>query len=388
MSLHDSVRRTIRSYGLLPRNSRVVVALSGGADSVALLMVLREIAPADGFHLVGAAHLNHQLRGAAADADEEFCRRMAAGLKMSLYVERVDVAARARVAGMSVEQAAHEARGEFYARAAAEAGAAAIAVAHTKDDQAETFLLRLLRGAGPRGLGGMHPRSGIVVRPFIETGRADVRAFAEAGRIPFCEDATNEDTTIPRNRVRHELLLFLETRFSPRIVDVLAREAAIAREDAEYLDAAASAIAARLLSRVAGGVEISIEALVALPPAMARRVVRQAQHIASDGRFVGFEAVDAVLRLAVSNSSGPLDLAGHRVNRRGDTLVLRSSSGRRPSSHRSNLRISCGFRGRCRFPRPPVRFRPTWARSPPGRALRTCGGWWVAATRRCWKRGG
>ncbi|HKY20499.1 MAG TPA: tRNA lysidine(34) synthetase TilS [Vicinamibacterales bacterium] len=328
MHLKDSVRRTIQRFGLLPRGSRVVVALSGGADSVALLVVLREIAETEGFQLAGAAHLNHQLRGADADADEEFCQRLAASLDVPLHVERIDVASRADAGGISLEQAAHDARAEFFARAAALAGASSVAVAHTKNDQGETFLLRLLRGAGPRGLSGMHPRSGLVVRPFLDIGRADVRAFLEARRIGFREDATNDDRTIPRNRVRHELVPFLEARFSPRIVDVLDREATIAREDAEYLDAAATTAAERLMKRTSHGVELSVDALLAEPPAIARRVIRMAQQVASGGRFVGFETVAAVLELAGSNTSGPLDFPGHRVNRRGETLVLTKSIGR------------------------------------------------------------
>ncbi len=332
MKLIDSVRRTIRRFGLLPRETRVVVALSGGADSVALLFVMREIAATDGFQLAGAAHLNHQLRGANADADEEFCRRLAVELDVPLHVERIEVAALAKAAGVSLEQAAHDARHAFFARAAALADASVVAVAHTKNDQAETFLLRLLRGAGPRGLSGMHPRSGVVVRPFIDTPRAEVRAFLQGRQISFREDATNHDRAIPRNRVRHELVPFLETHFSRGIVDVLDREAAIAREDAEYLDAAAAAAADQLISPTAAGAELPVDAILAQPPAIARRVIRLAQQIASGGRFIGFEAVDAVAAFLVSKSAGPLDLPGHRVNRRGDTLVLQKSFP--PSRHR------------------------------------------------------
>ena len=172
MTVIDSVRGTIQRHALLPPGSRVAVALSGGADSVALLFALREMAGGEGAVLVGAAHLNHQLRGADANADEEFCRTLAATLALPIDVERVDVAQCARDTGVSIEQAAHTERHAFFARAAARLGATAIAVAHTKDDQAETFLLRLLRGAGPRGLSGMHPRAGL--------GRA-----AAAGHAPL-----------------------------------------------------------------------------------------------------------------------------------------------------------------------------------------------------------
>ena len=328
MKIIDSVRSTVRRYGLLPAGSRVAVALSGGADSVALLYLLREIAEEEDFQVAGVAHLNHLLRGADADADEHFCRECASKLDLPIDVERIDVAALAPTLQASIEHAAHVARYEFYERAATRLNATHVAVAHTKDDQAETFLLRLLRGAGPRGLGGMHPRAGVVVRPLIETSRAAVRAFVAEGRLEFREDASNHDLTIPRNRIRHELLPLVERSYAPGIVDALDRAAAIAREDAEYLDGAAGDAAARLISRTRAGVELDADALLREPPAMARRVIRLAQRAVAGTHFVGFDAVEAVLRFVVSKSTGQLDLPGHRVNRRGNRLVLTTSRGR------------------------------------------------------------
>jgi len=329
MDIFDSTRRTIRRYGLLPAGSRVAVALSGGADSVGLLLVLREIA-GDDFHVAGAIHLNHQLRGAEADGDEAFCRDLCARLSVPTDVERVDVKEAAARDGVSIEHAAHTARHDFFRRARVRLDASVVAVAHTKDDQAETFLLRLLRGAGPRGLSGMHPRSGIVVRPFLETRRASVRAFLDDRGVQFREDASNQDAAIPRNRIRHELLPQLDSRFAPNIVDILDREAMIAREDAEYLDDVARAASEQIISRTPGGVELDEAALLRQPPAIARRVIRLAQLTASGDDFAGFDAVEAVLRYAVSKSTGPLDLPGHRVNRRGAALVLTRRHGRDP----------------------------------------------------------
>ena len=329
VSVIASVRRTIRSYGLLPVGSRVAVALSGGADSVALLFALREIARLEGFHVAGAAHLNHQLRGADADADEQFCRDLARKLDLPIEIEHLDVAARARETGVSIEHAAHTERYAFFARAAARLDASVVAVAHTRNDQAETFLLRLLRGAGPRGLSGMHPRAGIVVRPLIETPRDGVRAFLQERGLEFREDASNADLAIPRNRIRHELLPLLDERFAPGIVEILEREATIARDDADYLDAAARAASARLISQRKNAVEVDADALAAETPAIARRVVRIAQEMAAGPHhFIGFEAVEAVRRFAVSKSTGQLDLPGHRVNRRGGAVVFTASRGR------------------------------------------------------------
>jgi tRNA(Ile)-lysidine synthase len=201
-------------------------------------------------------------------------------------------------------------------------------VAHTRDDQAETFLLRLLRGAGPRGLGGMHLRSGLVIRPFLESSRTEVRAFLESHHVEFCEDASNADLRIPRNSVRHDLIPYLQKNFSSGIVDVLDREAAIARDDHEFLEKAAALVSATLVVVTAEGVEVDAAGLVAQPPAISRRVIRYAQVRTAGARFIGFDATEAVLAFAVSNSPGPVDLPGHRMNRRGGTIVLTKSAGR------------------------------------------------------------
>ena len=357
MSLIESARRTIRRHELLRPGDRVVVALSGGADSVALLLVLRELAAALEFEIAGAAHLNHQLRGADADADEAFCRRLVAACGLPFDVERIDVRRLAGDAGVSIETAAHSARHDFFGRAAMRLNATAMAVAHTRDDQAETFLLRLLRGAGPRGLGGMHPRSGFIIRPFIESARADVRAFLALHQTEFCEDASNADVSIPRNSVRHELIPYLQLRFSPGIVDVLDREAAIARDDSDFLEESAALAAATLVAVTAHEVAIDASGLLAQPPAIARRVIGQAQRAASGGRFIPFDAIDAVLAFAVSNSAGPIDLPGHRVNRLGGTIVLTKSTGRRHraaagSTHLRSLEFTyeLGLPGQVRVP--------------------------------------
>ncbi len=379
MEVIDSVRRTIRNHGLLPSGSRVAIALSGGADSVAMLFALRALAEAEHFQVVGAAHLNHQLRGADADADAEFCRNLTAEAGVPFDFESADVAALAREMGTSVEHAAHTARHAFFDRAAARLGATAVAVAHTKEDQAETFLLRLLRGAGPRGLGGMHLRAGIVVRPFIETSRSDVREFLRAAGIAFREDASNADLSIPRNRIRHELLPLLDARFSSGIVDVLDREAAIAREDADYLEESARAAAARLVSRTTRGVELDADALMAEPPAIVRRVIRLAQQAAAGAdHFIGFDAGEAVRCFMVSKSTGQLDLPGHRVNRRGGAVVLTESRGREKPAPAADFMYQLEVPGKVAVPEAACAI---WADMKPVPAGRSAGDVWHLAGR-------
>ena len=342
MSLHDIVRRTIRRHSLIQPGSRVLAAVSGGSDSVAMLIILRELAAQEPFELAGIAHLNHQLRGADADGDEAFCRHLADSFDLPFDGERIDVGRLAADHAVSIEHAAHMCRHEFYERAAQRLNASAVAVAHTRDDQAETFLLRLLRGAGPRGFGGMHPRSGLVIRPLLDVSREEVREFLSSRHAEFREDASNADPAIARNRVRHELIPFLRDRFSPGIVNVLDREAAIAREDSEFLDQAAVLASGKLVILTSEGVEIDIEGLLVQPPAIARRVIRDAQQLVTGSRFIGFDAIDAVLAAAVSKSPEVLDLPGHRMNRRGGVLVLTKSRPGR-GRERSGGRRELGF---------------------------------------------
>src|SRR5438128_6992360 len=249
MLLIDQVRRTMREHSLGGRETRLVVALSGGADSVALAHLMHELAAAGEIAPAGAAHFNHQLR-ATADRDERFSVAVAQSLGWPIVTGREDVAARARRERRSVEDAARTSRHEFFERARAELDAQVVALGHTRDDQAETFLLRLLRGAGPRGLAAMHPRNGAIVRPLLECRRAELREYLAARHASFVDDESNADVSIPRNRVRLELLPMLERRFNPAIVDVLADEAELAREMWLWMEESVASLGESLKSEV------------------------------------------------------------------------------------------------------------------------------------------
>ncbi len=332
MTLLDRVRRTLQRHQLTHRSTRVVAALSGGPDSMALLHVLRALDRADELRLVAVAHLNHRLR-TAADADEQFCAGVAASLGLPFVVERIDVAPLASAEHRSLEDAAHLARHAFFERAVRQVAADAVAVGHTQDDQAETFLLRLVRGAGARGLSAMHPRNGIVIRPMLECSKAAARAFLGEHALPFVHDATNDDVGIPRNRVRAELLPVLVDRFNPRIVEVLAAEAELARADEQVLEEMASAWRTQHLNRSDAVARMDSAALAALPQAVAWRVLHGAMREAAGGRLIGFDHVKLAWEVATGN--GPaFDAPGHRVERTGPFVVLSSrpaGSAGRPS---------------------------------------------------------
>jgi tRNA(Ile)-lysidine synthase len=342
--LLERVRQTIRKHALACAETRVLVAISGGPDSVALAHLLLALQETGDLLVAGFAHFNHQLRGADADADEAFCRTLAAALGVPIEVGRDDVAAAASATGRSTEDMARELRYTFLEEAADRRGANAIAIGHSLDDQAETFLLRLIRGAGTRGLGSIRPRAGRVIRPLLEVPRADLRQYLAAHSLPFRTDATNADVSIPRNRVRHELIPYLEREFSPGISRVLAREAALAREDEDRLHHEAIDLARSIVLTITDEqTELDALALRALPQALAARVAHQALTRQAGDRFIGFDHVDRLLQLADGDA---VDLPGQRAVRRGGRIVLGRPARRgRDERGENSFRVSLSIPG-------------------------------------------
>lgn len=250
MELVQRVRETIRRHHMLPPGD-VIVGVSGGADSVALLHILLRLQSELGIR-VHAAHLNHRIRGEEADADQAFVERLAAQWGVPLVVDSADVPALARERKLAIEEAARQARYTFLLRAARGVGARAVAVAHHADDQAETVLMHFLRGAGLAGMRGILPVSDLtrlrmgapedllrgepvlLVRPLLEVSKADILAYCQDNGLEFRFDRSNLDQTYFRNRLRHELLPTLET-YNPNIREVLRRAAAVAADDYAFL---------------------------------------------------------------------------------------------------------------------------------------------------------
>lgn len=318
--LHQSVRRTIRRHGLLAPGSRVLIGVSGGSDSVALTLLLLDLAEHGGFAIAGLAHLNHRLRS-AADRDQQFCAAFAEKVRVPLLVEAADVRAYGQERRLSIEDAARRLRYDFLGRAAAEAGADRIAIGHTEDDQAETFLLKLMRGAGPTGLAGIYPRRGLVVRPLLESSREALRSFLIARGQDWVEDETNEELSNPRNYVRHRVLPELDRAYGGATRSSIARAAALAREDAVWLDAEAKARFARAVTPVDDGLELDADALSTAPPPILRRVLLLALRRLAGEREVGWEHVAAVTAVLDGVSRGA-DVPGGRVELRREKLVL------------------------------------------------------------------
>jgi len=242
--LLNEVDRVIRSHGLLRRGQSVLVAVSGGLDSMVLLHLLGCLAEENRWRLT-VAHLNHGLRGRSSDADERLVIRTAREMNLPVVTGRVDVEQEARNGRISIEMAAREVRHRFFARAAMERRIRTVALAHHQDDQVELFFLRLLRGSSTEGVGGMKwrspsPASGRVqlVRPLLGCSRSDLMSYARAHRIRHREDASNATIDFQRNRIRHELLPLLQ-RFQPALNRVITRFMEVCASDADYVGTAA-----------------------------------------------------------------------------------------------------------------------------------------------------
>ncbi len=307
-----AVDRVLRATGMPPRSATVVVGLSGGADSVALVDALASLRRRRGFRVL-AAHLDHGLRpGSAADA--AFCAEVCRSLDVPLRVGRADVRTRASRERGGLEQAARRERYAFLRRVRDEEGAVAIAVAHTRDDQAETLLLRLLRGSGATGLGGMRPRRGDVVRPLLGVSRGEVLAHLRERGLAFREDPSNADLVHRRNRVRHELIPYLEERFNPKVRASLARTASVLADEAAHVRREAEALLAAISREEGGAVHLRRSALAEAPTAVARAAIRQALVRAGGLARVGAVHVEGILELARSKapSGRRLPLPGGR----------------------------------------------------------------------------
>jgi tRNA(Ile)-lysidine synthase len=339
---------------------RVAVGCSGGADSVALVRLLYELKDKLGLRLL-VAHLNHQLRGKEADADEEFVRRLAARLEVEFVVRREDVAARAKKEKVNLEEAGREARLEFFASLITAGKADAVAVAHTLDDQAETVLARLVRGAGTRGLAGIYPvveqqtagdpsaalRAGKrlpyprikLVRPLLGVRRSELREYLDSLQQPWREDASNRDRKRLRSRIRLKLLPQLAQLAGPAAVEHLGRLAEHAREEENFWAALVEHRFEVLAHRRGEELDLPVRALVEPDPllgklsgrqaregqrALARRLVRRAlAEVRGDLRRIMQKHVESILHLAEEGQSGQrIALPGVGVEREFDRIVL------------------------------------------------------------------
>ena len=316
--LTQRVVRYIREHKLLRPGDRTAVAVSAGGDSVALFRLLLELRDELGL-VLSLAHINHGIRGAEADSDQQFVAELASREGLTLHVLAADTPAYAARHRLSLEAAARAIRYDYFRQLLADRLLDKIATAHTLDDQAETVLLRLARGTGTTGLAGIYPQWPIalnhdlgcaagqspaelpaIVRPLLTIRRSELQDYLRALAQPWREDATNLDPRYTRNRLRHKLLPLLESELNPRLRELLAETAAIARAEEDYWAGEVSRILPRVWSMAAkdGEGALSVIALCQQPLALQRRLVRAASD--SLGLSLDFEHVEQVLRLALA----------------------------------------------------------------------------------------
>ena len=323
-TLAQRVTRYIRRHKLLNPGDRVGVAVSGGADSVALLQLLLELRTQLGV-VLSVVHFNHKLRGAEAEADERFVAELASQNKLEFLCESGDVAACSAAKHLSVETAAREMRYEYFRRLLLERWMNRVATAHTLDDQTETVLLRLVRGAGTRGLAGIYPQlsvsssqfsagrqssaagrqqaCGSIVRPLLGVRRKELEAFLVALEQSWREDSSNRDLRHARNRVRHGILPRLERDLNPAVREILAETAEIARAEEEYWNVEVGRILEAAGRRLRdAGAAVGLENFVSLPLALQRRLVRAAAE--NFGLRLEFRHVEEVLELISNGCPG------------------------------------------------------------------------------------
>ena len=271
------VKKTINKYRMLESGDRVIVGVSGGPDSMALLYALNQIKRNYDLELK-IAHLNHGFRGEEAKREAQFVEDIAQKLELPCEVKTVDVPAYKRKNSLSSQEAARVIRYQFLENVREHFQAKKIALGHNADDQAETLMMWLLRGSGLRGLSGIPPvREGVIIRPLIETTREEIEAFLKERGIPFVVDSSNQQIHYLRNRLRHELFPLLRENYNPQLVKNLVQTASILRTEDECLEAIArDSLKKIIVSEERGSVIVDIKSFLALPLAIQLRCLRSA----------------------------------------------------------------------------------------------------------------
>lgn len=312
----DRIAQFIARHHMFPHASRVGIAVSGGADSVFLLHALHALSPLWNLEL-SVVHIEHGIRGPESIADADFVRQLAASFAMPFHIHSANVPA----IHDNQEQAARRVRQKFFTGLMAAGAVDRIATGHTRSDQAETVLYRILRGSGLAGLSGIYPvtKEG-VVRPLLDLSRGEIETWLGERKISWREDDTNQNLSYARNRLRHEILPLLREALNPRLDETLSNMATVARDEELYWDSTLPP---------ATGI-LATAQLTTVPSAVARRLIRQAAaHVRGDLRQIDFAHVERVLEMAKSaRGHGRIQLPGLDVIRSFDwiRITLRATS--------------------------------------------------------------
>jgi len=297
----------IKKNKLLTPRGLILVGVSGGADSMALLVALNTLRHVLGIQLQ-AVHFNHRFRPEAVQ-DEQFVAQWCQKLNIPLTIGR---RAGQKIKKLS-EDDARQMRFKFFVKTSTSLKAQAVALAHTRNDLAETVLMRLIRGSGLYGLRGILPQRSMdgvnFIRPFVATDRQDIENYLKMKKIPFCQDATNDQMIYERNRIRHELLPLLARQYNPQITGALTDFAASAIEDYEYLSVQASRPFKKIVTVSKHKIKMQLKGIRQLHPAMLRLVLRQmVEKLTQDPSGLTFEHIHALENLVSQSAQGRIDL--------------------------------------------------------------------------------
>ncbi|TZE81585.1 tRNA lysidine(34) synthetase TilS [Calorimonas adulescens] len=301
--MEDKVIATIKKYNMLEKGDGVVVGVSGGPDSLCLLYILYSLKETFDLNLY-VAHVNHGIRGTEADEDAIFVEKIAGTLGLPFFVRRVNVPEIVKKTGLSSELVGRNVRYEFFNEIALKKQANRIAVAHNKNDLAETFLLHLIRGSGTTGLVGIRPVNGKIIRPLIEVSRSEIEEYLSLQGIEPRIDATNYEAVYDRNRVRLRILPAME-EINPDVVDSIARTATLLREDEEFFEDIVLKFLNDFVNYEDGRVTVEIQNLLRLPISIRNRVIRYAVKLVKGNYLnLGLKNVEDVVKLALKCQTG------------------------------------------------------------------------------------
>ena len=333
----SEVTETVKKYDLLQQRDRILIGLSGGPDSVALLLGLIDLRTIFSLELA-VAHVNHQLRDTESDEDEQFVRRLCMQMNVPLEVRRVDTKSLTGQSGENSENCARRLRYSFLFDLA-KANRSKVATGHTLNDQAETFLMKLVRGAGPGGLSGIHPfrvhslktstsesSEMEIIRPLLERTREEVLSFLETRGQSYRQDSSNRDLNLDRNWVRHKLVPMLEDKLNPALLQTLRREVALFREIEEFLVLQAQDSLGSLKVKGEEETKVSILELSKFPAILQKEIVRQILlELQGDLNNITLQHITDILRLLKAPSGREVHLPqAVKVQREFDELRFSS----------------------------------------------------------------
>lgn len=310
MTTLQRVKHTIETRQLLAKGHSVLIALSGGPDSVALLHLLSRLRKSYRLKL-GAVYINHQIRPRAAKKEERFCQKLCDRLGVPLTIVREDVPALAKKRGLGLEEMAREIRYAVFDNLARAQKCDRVALGHHADDQVETILFRLVRGTGPSGVAGMPYRRGAIIRPLLDLSRAEIIAYLKKNSLTWCEDTSNRSVRFRRNWIRHRLLPELRRHLNPQVESAILSLADTVREEDLYLTGLVNRAIRKTVRITPGGkIELALESYRNYAKWIGRRLLRHCLKVTCPGGLAPAKNVIERLDSLASTKAGTLSLPG------------------------------------------------------------------------------